>query len=164
MKISSKGIELIKKFEGCSLVAYKCPAGVWTIGYGHTIGVKQGDKIDNATATKYLIEDLKRFELFVENTVLNSPLLRAQAPTSPNECTSSQSSTPWLCGTIINQNQFDALVSFTFNCGVANLKTLVKNRDVKQISNALLLYNKAKGKVLIGLIKRRKAEKELFDS
>ena len=134
MHISKQGIDLIKKFEGCRLEAYKCPAGVWTIGYGHTVGVKQGNKISPSQAETYLRYDLKLFEIHVENNV--------ELP--------------------LNQNQFDALVSFTYNCGLKNLKTLIKNRNLKQIGNALALYNKAGGKVLQGLVNRRKAEQELF--
>ena len=134
MKTSKQGIDLIKKFEGCKLEAYKCPAGVWTIGYGHTANVKKGDRISASQAEVFLRYDLKVFELHVENNVKHK----------------------------LNQNQFDALVSFTYNCGLKNLKTLIKNRDLKQIGNALTLYNKAGGKVLQGLVKRRAEEKSLF--
>lgn len=133
MKTSSRGIELIKSFEGCRLTAYLCPAGVWTIGYGHTAGVKQGQVITQDLAEAYLKEDLAKYEKYVEDT-----------------------------GLVLNQNQFDALVSFTYNCGNGNLKKLVKNRSLAQIGEALLLYNKSNGKVLSGLVKRRAAERELF--
>ena len=135
MKTSQQGINLIKRFEGCRLEAYKCPAGKWTIGYGHTAGVKRGDKITQDMADNWLRFDLKIFESHVEGI----------APKG------------------LNQNQFDALVSFTYNCGVRNLKTLCKNRTLAQIGSAILLYNKAGGKVLQGLVNRRKAEKELFE-
>lgn len=62
MKTSSKGVSLIKQFEGCRLKAYKCPAGVWTIGYGHTAGVKEGDIITQETAESYLRNDLVQYE------------------------------------------------------------------------------------------------------
>lgn len=133
MRTSSKGINLIKKFEGCRLKAYKCPAGVWTIGWGHTAGVKEGQNITQDEADRYLVEDLKVFEKYVTN--LKLPL---------------------------NQNQFDALVSFTYNCGPGNLKTLVKNRSLQQIADALLLYNKSAGVTLNGLVRRRTEERELF--
>ena len=133
MNVSTNGIELIKQFEGCSLKAYKCPAGIWTIGYGHTNGVKEGQKITQVQANTYLMEDLKTYGKYVNN--LQLPL---------------------------NQNQFDALVSFCYNCGPGNLRTLVKNRTLSQIADALLLYNKGGGVVLNGLIKRRNAERELF--
>ncbi len=133
MKTSQKGIDLIKKFEGCKLKAYKCPAGIWTIGYGHTAGVKEGQTITQKQADNFLVLDLKIYENHVNN--LKLPL---------------------------NQNQYDALVSFTYNCGPGNLKTLVKNRTLSQIADALLLYNKGGGVILNGLVKRRKAERELF--
>lgn len=134
MQISQKGIDLIKRFEGCRLEAYKCPAGIWTIGYGHTKDVKPGQKITEIQAEEFLKQDLKTFETQVNNNVFIS----------------------------LNQNQFDALVSFTYNCGLGNLKTLTKNRNADKIANALLLYNKAGGKTLEGLKRRREAEKNLF--
>ena len=135
MKSSVNCINLIKKFEGCRLQAYKCPSGVWTIGYGHTARVNQGMKITQDEAESWLRNDLKLYESHVNNNV----------------------------EILLNQNQFDALVSFCYNCGIANLKTLVKNRTAKQISEKILLYNKSNGKILNGLAKRRQAEKELFD-
>ena len=139
MKTSSQGVSLIKSFEGCRLKAYKCPAGVWTIGYGHTAGVKEGDTISQAQADEYLRNDLTKYE----KSVLNYDAIYH-----------------------FNQNQFDALVSFTYNCGVGNLKNLTQNgkRTPTQISTKLSLYNKAGGVVLRGLQRRRAAEKELFDT
>lgn len=137
MKTSQKGIDLIKSFEGCRLTAYKDPVGILTIGYGHTKGVTEGMKITQAQANAYLLEDLEMAEAAVSNKAYE-----------------------W------NQNEFDALVSFTFNCGSGNLTKLVKSskRTKEEISAALLLYNKAGGKVMAGLTRRRKAEKELFDT
>lgn len=139
MKTSSKGVSLIKSFEGCRLKAYKCPAGVWTIGYGHTAGVKEGDTITQEQADDYLRNDLAKYE----KAVMNYDGIYH-----------------------FNQNQFDALVSFTYNCGVGNLKNLTQSgkRTIAQISTKLALYNKAGGVVLRGLQRRRAAEKELFDS
>lgn len=134
MRTSQNGIDLIKKFEGCRLAAYKCPAGVWTIGYGHTEGVSEGQKISQEQAEKYLKDDLVKYEKYVEKYV----------------------------NLELNQNQFDALVSFTYNCGAGNLQKLVKNRNHEQIANAFLLYNKASGKVLAGLVRRRAEEQALF--
>ena len=139
METSNKGIELIQKFEGLRLTAYKCPAGVWTIGYGHTKGVQPDMKINLAQATQFLKEDLKSSEKYVNQYVKVA----------------------------INQNQFDALVSFTFNCGCGALKssTLLKKLnkgDYLGAANEFLRWNKSNGKVLNGLVKRRKAEKELF--
>lgn len=133
MHISEKGLNLIKSFEGCHLVAYRCPSNVLTIGWGHTAGVYEGMKITQAQADAFLIEDMRKYEGYVNATGLK-----------------------------LNQNQFDALVSFAYNCGNGNLKTLVKNRTLPQIADALLLYNKGGGKVLNGLVRRRKAERELF--
>lgn len=139
MEISSKGVSLIKSFEGCRLKAYKCPAGVWTIGYGHTAGVKEGDTITQETADEYLRNDLAKYEKAVDNY---NGIYH------------------------FNQNQFDALVSFTYNCGVGNLKNLTQSgkRTLTQISAKLPLYNKAGGVVLRGLQRRRAAEKDLFDT
>jgi lysozyme len=139
MKTSSEGVSLIKSFEGCRLRAYKCPAGIWTIGYGHTDGVKEGDTITQETADDYLRNDLAKYE----KAVLKYDGIYH-----------------------FNQNQFDTLVSFTYNCGVGNLKNLTQNgkRTLAQISAKLPLYNKAGGVVLKGLQRRRAAEKELFDT
>lgn len=134
MKINNKGLALIKSFEGCRLVAYKCPAGVWTIGYGHTAGVYEGMAISQAQADNMLKSDMKKYEKYVTDNV-KLPL---------------------------NENQFSALVSFCYNCGVGNLKTLVRNRTTEQIADAMILYNKASGKVLNGLVRRRTAERKLF--
>lgn len=133
MTTSEKGLAFIKKFEGLRLTAYQCAAGVWTIGYGHTSGVKKGQTITRAKAESYLKTDVARFEKAVN--ALNRSF---------------------------TQNQFDALVSFAFNCGTNNLKTLCVNRTAAEIADALLLYNKAGGKVNAGLVERRKAERELF--
>ena len=133
MNISEKGIRLIQKFEGCHLTAYLCPAGKWTIGYGHTAGVKKGMRITMQEAEAYLRKDCEVAERAVE-----------------------------ALGRNLNQNQFDALVSFAFNCGIGNLKTLCRNRSLEVIGEKILLYTKAGGRTLNGLIKRRKEEQALF--
>lgn len=138
-KIGQAGLDLIKQFEGCRLTAYKCAAGVLTIGYGHTAGVHSGMTITQAQADAYLLEDVAKFEKYVNNP--------AYVPVTDK----------------LNQNQFDALVSFAFNLGAGNLKKLCKGRTVAQIATAMLQYNKAGGKVLAGLTKRRKAEQALFN-
>lgn len=137
MKTSQRGIDLIKQFEGLRLTAYKCPAGVYTIGYGHTRGVKRGMKITEEEASAYLAADLRNSEKAVERY---------------------DSIYHW------NQNEYDALVSFTFNCGATNLRSLLRNgrRNRSQIAATLPLYRKANGKVLKGLERRRAAEKSLF--
>lgn len=139
-KISEKGLNLIKQFEGCRLRAYQCSAGVWTIGYGHTAGVRQGQTITQAQAEEYLKQDCKKFEKYVNS--------KSYVPITEQ----------------LNQNQFDALVSFTFNCGQGNLKTLCAGRSTAQIAAALPKYNKAAGKVLSGLVRRRAAEQKLFNT
>lgn len=121
------------------MTAYKCPAGVWTIGYGHTATAKQGMTITQAKAVELLKNDLARFEAGV-NTYVKVP---------------------------INQNQFDALVSFSYNVGSGALKTstLLKKLNAKDYQGAadeFLRWNKASGKVLAGLTKRRETERALF--
>lgn len=143
MPMIKEGIELVKRFEGLCLTAYKCAAGVWTIGYGHTgkvngVTIKQGMKITTATAEKLLTEDLTNFY----NTV------------------NLQSYVPLIA--VMDEYQKAALTSFAFNCGSNNLKTLCKSRNLEQIADALLLYNKAAGKTLKGLTERREAERKLF--
>lgn len=135
MKTGQAGVNLIKKYEGCRLVAYKCPAGVWTIGYGHTGNVKQGDKITQAQADAILLADLEKFEKNVNQYY---------------------DKYRW------SQNEFDALVSFAFNLG--SIDKLVANgtRSRTVIAEKMLLYNKAAGQVLSGLTKRRQEERKLF--
>ena len=143
MKISQKGIDLIKEFEGCSLTAYQCVAEKWTIGYGHTKGVDPNTKpITQEQAEEYLKEDLKYFENCVNN--------KSYVPQT------------------INQNQFDALVSFAFNLGEGNLRELCTanyppgKKTCAHIAEEITLYNKAKKKFCQGLANRREKEKKLF--
>lgn len=135
MKINSEGLKLIKSFEGCRLEAYKCPSGLWTIGYGHTEGVYDRMRITQLQADELLREDLEKFEGYVDK----------------------------YCGHLnLNENQFSALVSFAYNCGAGNLQILVRNRTVAQIGEYILRYNKVDGKKLKGLVRRREAEQKLF--
>ena len=139
MKTSQKGIDIIKQFEGCRLSAYKCPANVWTIGYGHTYGVKAGQKISQKQAEEFLKKDLKSFEAAVNNYVKVS----------------------------LSQSQFDALVSFSFNVGSEALRTstllkLLNQGKYEEAAGQLDRWVFASGKKLDGLVRRRKAEKELF--
>lgn len=134
MRTSQTGIELVKQFEGCKLDAYKCPAGVWTIGYGHTAGVKQGQRITAAQAESYLRADLEKYEKKVEK----------------------YGGYGW------NQNEFDALVSFAYNVGSIDQLTANGTRSRAVIADKMLSYNKAAGKVLAGLTRRRQAERQLF--
>lgn len=134
MKTSQNGIDLIKQFEGCRLTAYRCPAGVWTIGYGHTENVKEGQTITQIFAETLLRADLTKYEQKVAKY--------------NRYC--------W------NQNEFDALVSFAYNLGSIDQLTANGTRSREVIAEKMLLYNKAGGKVLNGLRKRREAERKLF--
>lgn len=137
MKISDNGLAIIEKYEGCKLAAYRCPAGVLTIGYGHTgSDVKSGMTITKSQAIELLKKDVAKFEKKVEkyNSIYN-----------------------W------NQNQFDAMVSFAFNVGSIDQLTNNGKRSIAEISAKITAYNKANGKVLTGLVRRRAEEKELFD-
>lgn len=137
--VSAEGKDLIKRWEGLRLKAYKCSAGKWTIGYGHTRDVKQGQVISLHEAEEILKSDL---ELFYE------PPVEKMAPGA-------------------NQNQFDALVSFAFNLGEDALRgsTLLAKflaGDLAGAAAEFMKWKHAAGKVLPGLVKRRAAERELF--
>ena len=139
MKTSIEGLALIKKFEGLELEAYKCAAGVWTIGYGHTKDVQPGDVWSESHADHMLEVELEEFEAYIKDIV-----------TAP-----------------LSQNQFDALVSWVYNLGPANLKasTMLKvlnSGDYEGVPAQIKRWNKAGGKVLEGLIRRREAEALLF--
>ena len=139
MKLSQDCVELVKHFEGFEDTAYLCPANVWTIGYGRTRNVKEGDRITEPQAERDLLEELEEFK----HQVLNSVKVE------------------------LKQNELDALTSWTYNLGVGNLKssTLLKklnagNKD--EVPAEIVRWNKANGKVLAGLTKRREAEAELW--
>ena len=141
MKISLEGLALIKKFEGCRLEAYYCSGGVLTIGYGHTGGVKESDTITQEEAEKLLRADVFKFEEYVEDNVMVE----------------------------LDQGQFDALVAWTFNLGPGNLResTMLKklnDADYASVPSEMKRWNKAGGKTLDGLIRRRNAEALLFQS
>ena len=139
MNISEKGLELIKSFEGCHLTAYKCPANKWTIGWGHTNGVHQGMVITQAQADQFLFEDVQRFV-----NAVNQHQVRFN----------------------FNQNQFDALTSFAYNCGEGSLAAVMSCCNTKQeIAEECKLYNKSSdGQILAGLVRRREEEYKLFMS
>ena len=142
MRTSDNGKALIKKYEGCKLKAYKCPAGVPTIGYGNTyyfsgVKVSLGDTITQDEAEKLLTELLPKYE----NTVKRSIHVE------------------------LNQNQFDALVSFCWNCGSSRtLFKLINEKTSDEIIHSWLTthYIRGGGKILNGLIKRRLSEADLF--
>lgn len=139
MKISSTGVDLIKHFESCKLTAYQDSVGIWTIGWGHTGSVKKGDIWTQGEADNILLNDLDKFEGYV-NQYVKVPL---------------------------TQNQFDALVSWTFNLGPGNLKsstmlTKLNEKKYDEVPSQMKRWNKAGGKVLRGLERRRNAEAAMF--
>lgn len=146
MKISDKGIDLIKEFEGFQLTAYQDPVGVWTIGYGTTnadkaitgVEIKKGLTITRATAEDWLKRSID--QKYGTNVMKYDAIYH------------------W------NQNQYDALCSFAYNIGSIGTLTGNGTRSLEEISAKILLYNKAGGKELAGLTRRRKAEKKLFDT
>lgn len=140
MSVSDVAVELVAKYEGCLLWAYKDPAGVWAIGYGHTAGVREGDTLPSEEAAKQLLkEDLKRYGEYI-NACVHKGLIKFQ----------------------LTQNQFDALTSFCYNCGNGSLQKLVSGRDAATIAEKMLMFNKGGGKELPGLTRRRNEERELF--
>ena len=139
MNVSQNCVELIKYFEGFEDTAYLCPANVWTIGYGRTRNVKEGDRITEAQAERDLLEELEEFK----HQVLHSVKVE------------------------LTQNELDALTSWTYNLGVGNLNssTLLKKLntgDKDSVPSEMLRWNKAAGKVLAGLTRRREAEAKLW--
>jgi lysozyme len=136
---SSEGIALIKKFEGCELEAYQCSANVWTLGYGHTAGVSEGDTCTEEDAETMLAEDLREFENYVNDLVTSD----------------------------LSQNEFDALVAWTYNLGPGALResTLLRrlnDGDYEDVPYQIKRWNRAGGEVLPGLTRRREAEALLF--
>lgn len=141
MKTSKNGINLIKKYEGCKLKAYLCPAEIYTIGYGHTSGVRKDEAITYEQAEDFLKKDLEKFEKSVNKYV----------------------------NVEVTQSMFDALISFSFNVGAtafrkSTLLQQLNKGDYNSAADEFLRWNKGGGKVLAGLTKRRKAEKQLFMS
>ncbi|MEO3210687.1 lysozyme [Parabacteroides distasonis] len=141
MRTGQRGINLIKQHEGLRLEAYRCPAGVFTIGYGHTAGVRRGDVIDAQRAEQLLAEDLGESEAVVNR-----------------ECPG------------LSQNRFDALVSFVFNVGTGNflkstlLKCVKANPENVNIRYEFSRWTRSKGVELAGLMRRRRAEADLYFS
>ena len=141
MKASVDAYELIKQFEGLRLKAYLCPAGIWTIGYGHTSGVSPNSFITIQEADEYLHRDVATIEMQLNKLNL-----------------------------ILRQCQWDAIVSFVFNVGIGNFKAstlLAKirtNPDDNSIMDEFLRWVYANGKVMKGLQKRRLAEMKLYFS
>jgi lysozyme len=145
MKLNKLGIDLMHFFEGCKLEAYQCSAKVWTIGWGNTYYqdknlVKQGDKITQNQANELFEFVVNEFAVGVEKLLTKK----------------------------VNENQFSALVCFAYNVGTGNLakSTLLKkvnaNPNDATIANEFLRWNKAGGKALLGLTRRRTAESKLY--
>jgi lysozyme len=145
MKVNKLGIEMMHHFEGCKLEAYQCSAKVWTIGWGNTFyengtPVKQGDKITQDQANELFEFVVNKFSVGVEKLLTKK----------------------------VNENQFSALVCFAYNVGTGNLgkSTLLKkvnaNPNDATIANEFLRWNKAGGKELLGLTRRRTAESKLY--
>jgi lysozyme len=139
MTTSQAGRDLIKKYEGLRLKAYKCPAGVWTVGYGHTRGVTSSTEISQSMADLFLQDDIRPLERYINKLGIN-----------------------------FRQGQFDAIVSFLFNLGEGNFnkstlkKKILAGGNDEDIAAEFKKWNKAGGKVLDGLTKRREEEAEMW--
>lgn len=140
MNIGNEGIKLIKSFEGCVLTAYKCPAGIWTIGWGHTKDVCEGMTITQEEADRLFLADVQVYADAVNQYVSKFNF---------------------------NQNQFDALTSFAYNCGIGSLNNICSVNRIEEIAAELPLYCNAYidgvKTQLPGLVRRRKEEVELFN-
>lgn len=143
MQINNAGLKIIKESEGLRLKAYKCPAGVWTIGYGHTKGVREGDEITEEDAEQLLHEDINKAEQFITRITA-----RMEKP--------------------IDRNQFSALVSFTYNIGNSAFKNSTLYRLLRKDPNDAEIYQEfnrwvhVKHVVMPGLVTRRQAEADLY--
>jgi lysozyme len=141
MNISNNGIKLIESFEGLRLDSYQDVKGVWTIGYGHTLGVLFGQSITQSVAEQYLKEDIQNVVNALNHLVKFN----------------------------VSQNQFDALCSLVFNIGVGNFEhsTLLKDLNAGEIMSArdqFLLWDKVSGESNQSLLNRRLAEQKLFNT
>ena len=139
MRCNEAGLSLIREFEGLRLTAYRCPAGVWTIGYGHTQGVKDGDTTTEEAAERLMLQDVGEVERRL----------------------------PRLVTVPLNTNQFSALCAFLFNVGCDKFRgttsqAILNRGHYLEFADRLLIWNKANGKELSGLTRRRKAERDLF--
>jgi len=133
-------IELIKKWEGWRSVAYKCPAGVWTIGYGRTHGVKEGDETTREIEEKWLKDKIEELRVKIAESV--KPI-------------------------ILTPNQMDALISFVYNVGFtafqrSTLRKRILMHDFEGAQQEFHRWKYAKGKVLRGLVRRRASEAAVF--
>ena len=140
MKASQTLIDAIKRFEACSLTAYQDSVGVWTIGYGHTAGVKRGDKIGMYQAEQFLREDLAKFEAVADK-----------------------------CKRLSTQGKYDAVLDFIYNCGPANFENSTLKKYIEggkktwEIQEQFLRWVNAGGQKLGGLVSRRIWEANRFN-
>jgi GH24 family phage-related lysozyme (muramidase) len=155
MTISDAGIQLIKSFEGCHNSPYRCPAGLWTIGYGHVLYPDQARlKTDERASYALKPEHNRLWDADEIDSLLEKDLLRHSVGVRR------------LCPAAVDR-QLDALVSFSYNCGLGSLQSstlrMKFNRgDYSGAADEFLKWNKAGGKVLRGLERRREAERALF--
>jgi GH24 family phage-related lysozyme (muramidase) len=155
MTISEVGIQLIKSFEGCHNSPYRCPAGLWTIGYGHVLYPDQA-RLKTPERASYALkpEHNRLWDADEIDSLLEKDLLRHSVGVRR------------LCPAAVDR-QLDALVSFSYNCGLGSLQSstlrMKFNRgDYSGAADEFLKWNKAGGKVLRGLERRREAERALF--
>ena len=139
MKTSEEGLELIKSFEGCETTAYQDSVGVWTIGYGHTKGVEEGQTCSIEDAETMLSDEMDEYEGYINNMVKVE----------------------------LEQHEFDALVAWVYNLGPTNLgeSTMLKvlnDGQFDRVPDEMRRWNRAGGQVLQGLVRRREAEALLF--
>ena len=141
MKISSEGLELIKHFEGCETTAYQDSVGVWTIGYGHTKGVEEGQTCSIEDTETMLADEMDEYEGYINNMVKVD----------------------------FEQHEFDALVAWVYNLGPTNLgeSTMLKvlnGGQFARVPDQKKRWNRAGGQVLAGLVRRRTAEALMFEN
>ena len=139
MKISENGLELIKKFEGCKTTAYQDSVGVWTIGFGHTKGVEEGQTCSIEDAESMLADEMDEYEGYINNMVKVE----------------------------LQQHEFDALVAWVYNLGPTNLgeSTMLKvlnGGQFDRVPDEMNRWTRAGGKILEGLVRRRQAESLMF--
>ncbi len=141
MKISENGLELIKKFEGCETTAYQDSVGVWTIGFGHTKGVEEGQTCSIEDAESMLADEMDEYEGYINNMVKVE----------------------------LQQHEFDALVAWVYNLGPTNLgeSTMLKvlnGGQFDRVPDEMNRWTRAGGKILEGLVRRRQAESLMFQN
>ena len=141
MKISEDGLELIKKFEGCETTAYQDSVGVWTIGFGHTKGVEEGQTCSIEDAESMLADEMDEYEGYINNMVKVD----------------------------LEQHEFDALVAWVYNLGPTNLgeSTMLKvlnGGQFDRVPDEMNRWTRAGGEILEGLVRRRQAESLMFQN